>query len=1060
VRTPFKLVSRLVAAWTAAAIASTGVPEASADPFELDPEVVAAQLFAAQVQARDGGQAGLRRLALSAAFVEWRRINPQASALEAADQLEGSRERLEAALRPVDVSLPDADYALKLASLLVAQQPASGAASSPHLRALVGGILGRSVSSFDTREDVVNGSLRAAGWLGASGGVESGVWTDVRSRALSDAGFAYAWNAALGQAMQVDATAPLAALAADPVIAQHVDLGLLLAQPSPAALLAEIRRQFQQVTAALAHESQQARARLEQLSAVCPVATQLPACTPAVRDAASTSAQAEQEMADALAAAGKFFGNLAKLVYPAIGDAIVKNATAWWSLFTAINKYIDAVSNRSLSNVALAGASFALAGNVLGVVMTLASLIGGSGPTVEQQILEQIGLLRQEVRALHQEMRASFQRIDAKIDLVFSAMMVQFDRLGQAIAGNTAALIDVQNQLAQQDMRLESVAASILTAIGDVELHDARAYVNQYIGYADTYGQPIPSYGEYIDPESEFHYAATDIAAHGAFVVPPSLVFDPGVRPDEVLHNFRESAAFSYLTRLAAARDPRIPDVDSVYPNPSVWNFAAQAYALLALQNPAYASQVSSARGAEIALEGDRILARAASFSRPTTDYDPTNPIFKGLLTDYRAALSRLGGRMRTRRIQDVQVRSEFSSVPGAPVKHEKQYDLFGPPAQVLPVPLLPADHPYVPKCQPGDGPPLSLTRPSNVSFKVLSPEILFAHYAFSPTLSPTDALPQLANCWEAEYVDEREVTNNNYYAVYARIRLSIHTRFRWSKVPDPSGPDDEWLVVRTAKHTWPETRVHYECYQHCPPNPPEPFVLEEWLEDKWPHDKPKFQSLASITVPGAPAAAARTRMNAFLWGRQRAYYQMVAAELAAPNQPLHLAVTDLDVASRQLQAFTRLGFPQALSADDILASLLFGQRSIPVDYPDNPHVTGTLGRAFTAYACSTPVAIGAPCAGGPFHPLVAQPHLDTSPFDPLAPCTAPTAGVAGLPGDPVGDCLVAGAVDRANLLAARYYHYSRMIADGRHVEELPWIASTRATLPLVNVLVAAEATE
>jgi hypothetical protein len=772
-----------------------------------------------------------------------------------------------------------------------------------------------------------------------------------------------------------------------------------------------------------------------------------------VRSEATTSAQAAQKAMDNIAAAGKVLGQLAKLVDPQYGDALVKTATAWWSLFTAINKYVDAVANRNVTSAIFSGASLVLAGNILGVVMTLAGLLGGAGPSVDQQILEQVVLLRQEVRRLHQDMRQSFQRIDAKLDLIFGAMMAQFDRLGQAIAGNTAALIDVQHQLAQQDMRLESVAATILTAIGDVELHDTRSHVNQYIGYFDTYGQPIPSYGEYTGPENEFHYAATAISTHTAFVVPPSLALDTGVRPDEVLNNFGESAAFSYLTRLASWRDERILDVSDPYANPSVWNFAAQAYALLALQNPPYASLVSDARSQEIASEGDRILARAASFSRPLAEPDPTNPIFRSLLGEYRSALVRLGQRLRAIRNQEVQVRTEWGAVPGSPVSHPKQYELFGSASQVLPETVLPGDPSHVGKCHADDGPSLALTRPSNVSFRTLAPELRFAQYAFAPTMDPTDAVPQMSTCWEFELVDERVVANENNYSEYARVRLLIHTRFRWSKAA-AAGLDGQWVNARTAKYTWPETRVFYECYQHCPPNPPAQWEIEPWLAQKWTTDKSKFQASATLTSDASLVTTARARMNAFLWGRQRAYYQKAAAELVAPNQPLQLAAIDLGKAARQLQAYTRLGFPVALLGDDILSSLLFGPRSIPMNFPDNRQLEQTLGIAYGAYGCSTPAAIGEPCSGGPFYPLIAQPHLDTSPYDPTASCTAPLAGMPWLPGDPVGDCLYGGATDRVNALAGRYLHHSRLLANGSYVEELPWIAGTRATLPLVSALV------
>ena len=73
----------------------------------------------------------------------------------------------------------------------------------------------------------------------------------------------------------------------------------------------------------------------------------------------------------------------------------------------------------------------------------------------------------------------------------------------------------------------------------------------------------------------------------------------------------------SYLARPGALRDPRVPEPVDVFANPGVWNFWAQAYALLELQNAGYASQVSPSRRAQIEIEGQRILDGARSFSRP-----------------------------------------------------------------------------------------------------------------------------------------------------------------------------------------------------------------------------------------------------------------------------------------------------------------------------------------------------------------------------------------------------------------------------------------------------------
>jgi hypothetical protein len=185
-----------------------------------------------------------------------------------------------------------------------------------------------------------------------------------------------------------------------------------------------------------------------------------------------------------------------------------------------------------------------------------------------------------------------------------------------------------------------------------------------------------------------------------------------------------------------------------------------------------------------------------------------------------------------------------------------------------------------------------------------------------------------------------------------------------------------------------------------------------------------------------------------------------VAADIFNANTALNVAVADLDDAARQLQAYTRLGFPIALGGDDILSSLLFGDHSLPVNAIGNQQIDRTYNIAFNAYACSPAAGLGTPCGGGPFLPLRDQPHLDiatsTNPSLPVY-CTAPTWAVPGLPGDPVGDCLVGGATERLDALAGRYRHHSQLLASGVYVEQLPWIASTLATLPLVDTIVRTE---
>jgi len=116
-----------------------------------------------------------------------------------------------------------------------------------------------------------------------------------------------------------------------------------------------------------------------------------------------------------------------------------------------------------------------------------------------------------------------------------------------------------------------------------------------------------------------------------------------------------------------------------------------------------------------------------------------------------------------------------------------------------------------------------------------------------------------------------------------------------------------------------------------------------------------------------------------------------------------------------------------------------------------------TYNVAFNTYNCSPQTPIGTSCSGGPFYSLRNQPHLETiggvAVTQPVV-CGISVAGVAGLPGDPVGDCLIASAHRRLDALGARYRHQSQLLADRVYVEQLPWVSSTLATLPVVDTLV------
>jgi hypothetical protein len=1047
---PRSVLGRFTAGVTVAALLAASLPvvaTAEEPPFHVDLEVVAERLLATQVQIHYSGAAGIERLLLSAEVLEWRRQNPTASGSEGTHHLESLYDGLHDGLRTQDRVGNEAEMVMRGISVLFGR-PESTAASAPLVRRMVEVILDKSLGAFDTREDVVAGSLRNAAWIGARVQIEADVYAAVRQRALVDPEFAGFWSEVIGY--PVDPAAPLATLAHDPRLDALVDVDAILArQASRAEFMEEIKRQFGLVALALESESVHARERLVASAAACPVQPQ-PSCTPEQQAAAKAQTQAAQKDVDVGASAAKILGALARIGDAKTGEKIEKAATAWYSIITAINKYGSAVGGMGLGEMLESAATVALTGDILGAVVTLVGLFSDSGPSLDQQILNQVKELQKEVRALHQDMQASFQRVDMKLDLIFETMNIEFARLGVSVAANTAALTDIQNQLANQGLRLESVAASILVAIGDVELHDARSDVNQYIGFRENYGQPIPSFLEYTGPENEFHLTATDLASHSAFVVAPSLAFDPSADPTALLDVNGESAALSYLARRAHARDPRVNDPIQPFANPSVWNFGAQAYGLLALQNPGFAAQVSETRSQQIQFEGERILGVAASFSRPNAQPAPAdrlNPIFQGLIADYRAALKRVGNRMIA--IRSSQVVSRFE--PGFAQPVPKSYGLFGPVNQSIPATTLPPDATTLHPCTSPIGPALS--RPTNVTFTTLPMEVRFAHYAYAPDMAPGGALPEMSVCYDAGFVDEREVVTAAATFEYAKLRIAMRTRFRFAGAGTPE--QTSWLNVRSATYTWPEMLISKECHSiHCAGDTH--VELLDAIVARWPKDKGIFQASATLANDAAVVGSIRTRMTAFLNGRRYALYALAAKDAHDAGTEMNGAGRALAQFARELQAYTRLGFGVALGADEILSSVLFGRYPLIVNKATDAQLEASFVTAANAYVCAPTVAPGEPCFGGPFDPLRDQPFVETlagTVNEPLF-CAESTASVPVLTSDPVGNCLMASGTRRVEALESRLRLHTEDLEAGRYVERLPWIGATMEMLPLVDTLV------
>ncbi|MFD6683106.1 hypothetical protein [Micromonospora parva] len=1014
-----------------AASALFGEP-ASADPVPvpIPQTALTDRAFGQVAETHLQGADRITAAVLSAEFVQWHRLHPNVTAEQAQTQLTTRKQLLDSSLTAFDRLLPEQDLLLKSVDILLGA-PGGDTRTSPEITGLVGAVIGKTVEAWDTREELASGALRTAQWLRGRDDALATVWSAIRQAAAASAPVATAWNAVLGEPFGVDITSGYQDLSQDPGLS-HVDLAAILAlQGDSAAFVAAAKQQLAALHAQLLGLSLEIRLEIGENNQKCPPeGPPSAACTAAAKKAAEDRDKDRQQTISDVKAGVGMVSTLIGFADPDAGKKSKVIGEAVLTTISAISKYAAAITGRGLAGSIFSTATLAMTGNIFGAVMSVVGLFGSSAPSLDAQILAQVKALRDEVRALGDEMRASFARVEAQINTVYANMMAQFDKLNAAIAGNTAQITLVQQQVAQLGLRLEDIAATVLAAIGDATLHDARADINKYLGYLENFGQPIPTYNEFVGPENEFHLAATQLASGAAFVVPRTDADNPAIDPTTVLNSFGEARSINYLARVASGRDPSMVEPSTPVGNPTVWNLGAQAYAMLMLQNPTYAAQVSTGRAAQIEAEGTRVADLAASFGRPANGN--ANGLITGLVDEYVGATNELSTALAAVRTNEIQVRYE-PDANGVQVRTPKNYDLFWDTDKPLaPAPTKP-DEATVPSCAGSR----QIDRPGNVRYDLMSNVVRALQYAYTPRLDEPPAgvreLPEVGYCYAPSWVHTRTTGyGTGVIRYYGKLRLQIHSRFRLNSTA-------AWQNSRTADYTWPDEQVYqidcelFNCDSETTP--------EQGLTQKWPAGRYAFASAATATNNTALDTTLTPTLRGFLQARQKLMYDRVRDQSTQVSGPIPTALKKVNTAARLLQAYTRLGLPNALDSDDVLSANLFGQYQLPVNMPTDAKIGNAYARASGNYTLCGP----APCPLDPSRPLRDQVSLKV-------PCE-PAVDSSNLPGDPLGDCLITSARSRANTLMQRYEVWADQMTAGLHHERVPWLNDTLVGLRITTRL-------
>ncbi|GIF13472.1 hypothetical protein [Actinoplanes teichomyceticus] len=983
-RRPFAAALVAVCAATGVTVAAPAARAGGA--VVIDATVLHHRLFAASAGSRVHGTAGLRQVMLGADLAAHRQLHPEATAQQLTDRATAVDAWYDSQLTAQDMQRPAYEFVVRMLAVTAkAPQPSTGA---PLMRQLAELVIGTPQSGAAQAVDEIAAAQLASSVWAQVYPVQEQVFTTVATLAAADDVFATVFTGRFAASIGVDPRTGTESLLDDPVLTGYADVRALLQKADDRAAFLDqgdeaLRQLLADVNAQVAATNQ----TLADLNARFPVQGANP--TQAVLDQAKAQAAQRQVWIDRAGTVAELLGKVVGFADARAGQVVAGAGRAAVQVAGALNTWLPSIAGKGLAAALTSMSTLTMTGNVLGAIGALVPLFSGQ-QTPEQQILDQLGELRQQVGALATTMEERFKRVDTALNGIYTAMLKQFETLLQLHDATSDQLRQITVALAALTERVDFWGKALFENDRANAMFQVQEIINATVHHRARTGVEL-SYDKYADAANSLQLHAVTGSRRPMFVAP--LIDPDPARPAPDLHltldTYRYHGAISFLRQYgdrllgSAVARPLVGDVEA-------WLTAADGYQLLSAQNPAHAGRVWDAEWRAVAGSGTDIqnLVRTFSEPRPAGTQPRLNPLFTRLLDDYEAAAAALGARLR-----------EMQAGVHGPGR--EQYDLFGQPDQ--PVPNRPAAEPasIAPCGTAGNHPALS--RPSTVRVLDIPQEVYVGAYARPDT--------GMRVCYRASWVNVQEPEEppaNKPYARYADLSVTFEVQLDWNgRTPD---------VVRSWTRVFPYGKIA----QIYPPGDSRKSWTTPLTEPlgRWSGTyRTSFEQSAGYV---ANDATVKGWVRDWVYGQAGRYYQNVVSELRATDGALFQLNSRLSTAARLVEVYTRLGFARTLQQDELLAMGVLGAERIPSDHR-RADVSGPLLRARDAY-CKPEVT----------DRCVLNDRVIEIPAS-VVPCAR-----SG-PGDPVEKCLTAIAAGRSAGVRARLEAASvRLAGDPGYQEGIP----------------------
>ena len=609
---------------------------------------------------------------------------------------------------------------------------------------------------------------------------------------------------------------------------------------------------------------------------------------------------------DAAKATISILTTIAGQIDPDFAKGLNTVATSTLQVGMAINGWLKAVSGLKGLNKIASLSTVVMTGNVVGAVMNVVGLFTPDKPTPEQQILEEIGKLRQQVDELRVEMHARFDRIDVELNAIYTTMHDRFDQIDIQLGKINGNIGELQQSLLALDLKLSRIERNnfeFLNALGRRPLLDA---INGGLGYAARTGQPMPFQPEFVEFENVLHSWGTIHAFDPLNAGPTQRDFSDGQMLAE-LSAFPLDSNINYLNGWLMAHG--LPGVTNKrLPSPRDWLFASRAYMQLALEWPEHMKQIDPQRQTELDAIGVELEAAMRGISTQVTAASPqaNSLLFSTVITQYQDKLDAVDSSLQA-------LETAFmNEVRGQRLQRNEPFDLYGGVDQPL---TYAASEVATATC--GDAGVYG-SHPAPGNLKSLLPN--FARYNLADYLH----LGKLNVCISYAMGDpieqcytEPEPPHAEICDTYYDVKAVVTTYF-----------DNVSIMSQTIEGGGGyQTTDWYVHYGELEPN---------WTQGE--NFKAQFEALTTVDVPSPELAAQRAellntttnKLETALGGYQQEMYARILNEMTKGS----LAPLAVEAAGSKalLDSFVTLGLPRAAGDDEFLHAMLYGNQQLVDD--------------------------------------------------------------------------------------------------------------------------------